>query len=54
MVKRPEAIPYFVPRAFRMETSGGHGAVRLGLPKDVLSGEIGAVGHMHAEEDWRM
>ncbi|MEW5717269.1 MAG: thiamine pyrophosphate-binding protein [Chloroflexota bacterium] len=42
LVKRADALPHLLRRAFRLATSGRPGAVHLGLPKDILSQEISA------------
>lgn len=50
LIKRAETLPHFVRRAFRLATSGRPGAVHLGLPKDILAGEIDNEVPMHAED----
>jgi acetolactate synthase-1/2/3 large subunit len=40
LVKRADALPHLIRRAFRLATSGRAGAVHLGLPKDVLAQEV--------------
>ncbi len=49
LVKRADALPHMLRRAFRLATSGRAGAVHLGLPKDVLAQEVAPSVDMHAE-----
>ena len=52
LVKSADVLPHFIRRAFRLATSGRAGAVHLGLPKDVLTQEVGPTValRVHAEE----
>jgi acetolactate synthase-1/2/3 large subunit len=50
LVKKPDMLPRFVRRAFRLATSGRPGAVHLALPKDVLAAEMPSGTDLHVEE----